>query len=191
MSKTSSDKILLSQDVPSYLLKDVILHEACYPGHLLELLSTGKYQKNDSGYVNGLAVVLENETLAGTKDDVYTSGDTAPIAFLASGMVIQARVPAAASAIVIGDKLTIGSDGVVQKLTAVADLTDSTTGTADGTLADGTATYSQTIFNNNFADVAAKLNAVLPSGLPLIAIAEQAVDNSGGGSTALIKIRVA
>lgn len=43
----------------------------------------------------------------------------------------------------------------------VAALTDSTGGTANGTLEDGTATYSQTLFNNNFADVAAKIAAIL------------------------------
>ena len=43
----------------------------------------------------------------------------------------------------------------------VAELTDSTTGTADGTLADVGASFSQATLNNNFADLAAKLNAVL------------------------------
>lgn len=44
---------------------------------------------------------------------------------------------------------------------AVADITDSTGGTADGTLADVTASFNQAILNNNFADLAAKLNALL------------------------------
>lgn len=44
---------------------------------------------------------------------------------------------------------------------AIASLTDSTGGTADGTLADVTATPDQTIINNNFADLAAKVNAIL------------------------------
>jgi hypothetical protein len=43
----------------------------------------------------------------------------------------------------------------------VAEITDSTTGTADGTLADVGASFSQATLNNNFADLAAKLNAVL------------------------------
>lgn len=42
---------------------------------------------------------------------------------------------------------------------AVTSVTDSTGGTADGTLADVTATYSQSTLNNNFADLAAKVNA--------------------------------
>lgn len=43
---------------------------------------------------------------------------------------------------------------------AVTAITDSTGGTADGTLADVTASHSQTILNNNFADLAAKINGL-------------------------------
>lgn len=39
--------------------------------------------------------------------------------------------------------------------------TDSSTGTATTTLNDGTATYSQTITNNNNATIAAQLNAIM------------------------------
>ncbi|MFM2126257.1 MAG: hypothetical protein RL328_2708 [Acidobacteriota bacterium] len=45
-------------------------------------------------------------------------------------------------------------------LGAVDALTDSTTGTADGTLADVGASFSQSTLNNNFADLAAKVNAL-------------------------------
>lgn len=44
---------------------------------------------------------------------------------------------------------------------AIASLTDSTTGTADGTLADVGAAFAQATLNNNFADLAAKVNAIL------------------------------
>lgn len=44
---------------------------------------------------------------------------------------------------------------------AEAELTDSTTGTADGTLADVGAAFSQATLNNNFADLAAKVNYLL------------------------------
>ena len=42
----------------------------------------------------------------------------------------------------------------------LAELTDSTTGTADGTVADVGATFSQATLNNNFADLVAKVNAL-------------------------------
>jgi len=44
---------------------------------------------------------------------------------------------------------------------AEAELADSTTGTAGGTLADVTATFDQTILNDNLASLAAKVNYLL------------------------------
>ena len=44
---------------------------------------------------------------------------------------------------------------------AEAELTDSTTGTADATVADVGAAFSQATLNNNFADVVAKVNYLL------------------------------
>lgn len=44
---------------------------------------------------------------------------------------------------------------------AITNITDSTGGTTDGTLAAAGAVYDQAVINNNFADVAAKLNAIL------------------------------
>jgi hypothetical protein len=43
----------------------------------------------------------------------------------------------------------------------VAELTDSTGGTADGTVADVGASFNQTTLNNNFADLIAKINSIL------------------------------
>lgn len=43
----------------------------------------------------------------------------------------------------------------------IAELTDSSTGTADGTVADVGAAFSQATLNNNFADVTAKINALI------------------------------
>lgn len=44
--------------------------------------------------------------------------------------------------------------------TAITDLT-AATGTADGTVADVGASFSQTTLNNNFKDVSAKINEIL------------------------------
>ena len=55
-------------------------------------------------------------------------------------------------------------DGAAWQIgTAVASLTDSTTGTADDTVADVGASFSQGVLNNNFADLTAKVNAILAS----------------------------
>ena len=49
----------------------------------------------------------------------------------------------------------------LNSLGALTATTDSTTGTADTTLEDVTATPTQTLVNNNFATVAAQLNAIM------------------------------
>lgn len=46
-------------------------------------------------------------------------------------------------------------------LGAITALTDSTTGTANDTLSDVGGAFSQATLNNNFADIAAKLNAII------------------------------
>lgn len=43
--------------------------------------------------------------------------------------------------------------------TAITDLT-AASGTADNTIADVTASHDQTILNNNFKDLATKINAI-------------------------------
>ena len=57
-----------------------------------------------------------------------------------------------------------GTDGVQvlgDQQSAIASLTDSTTGTANDAVADVGAAFSQATLNNNFADVTAKINAIL------------------------------
>lgn len=61
-----------------------------------------------------------------------------------------------------GTVVTVGREAsiVVGDQTAVAALTDSSTGTADGTIADVGAAFSQTALNNNFADLTAQINTL-------------------------------
>lgn len=51
--------------------------------------------------------------------------------------------------------------GILLKAATVAALTDSTTGTADGTVSDVGTAFSQAILNDNFAEVTVKINAIL------------------------------
>ena len=72
-----------------------------------------------------------------------------------------------------GEKLVVANGGEIKvetggKITnngtqasAIVALTDSTTGTADNTLADVGAAFNQATLNNNFADLAAKVNALI------------------------------
>lgn len=72
-----------------------------------------------------------------------------------------------------GDRLTVDNGGSINVLTggkilangtqasAITNLTDSTTGTANDTLTDVGVAFAQATLNNNFADLAAKVNAIL------------------------------
>jgi hypothetical protein len=191
MSKTASDRIILKR-VSDDLIESALLSEIASPGHLVELLSTENdtIQKNDSGFSQGIGILLENETLTGTKETAYASGDTAQYSNLVAGMIVQVRVAAGATAITKGDRLTVVTGGTVGKLTAQADLT-AASGTAGDTIVDAGGSYSQTNVNNNFASVSAKINALLPASLGFIGIALESKNNSGGGSEVFIQMKVA
>lgn len=72
-----------------------------------------------------------------------------------------------------GDRIVIQSGGEIKietggKITAngtqasaIVSLTDSTTGTANDTVQDVGAAFSQATLNNNFADLTAKINGIL------------------------------
>lgn len=190
MSKAKSDTIILVNTGINNI-QERKANEAITPGHIVEILSDGDIQKNDSGYTSGVGVALENEIVGADKTTAYASGDIVRYAVLPRGSKVQLRLPASAAAIVIGDRLTVATGGVVQKLTAQADLTDSTTGTANDVVQDVTGSHSQSTLNNNFADLTAKINALLPNALPVFAIALEAIDNSAGGSEVFIYAEVA
>ncbi len=189
--KAQSDTIIL-RSPSDYLIEHALLSEAASPGHLVELLSNANdtIRKNDSGFSQGIGILLENEAVTGTKETAYASGDTASYANLASGMIVQVRVAAGAAAITKGDRLTVVTDGTVRKLVAVADLT-AATGTAGDTVADVTGTFSQSVLNNNFKSVSEKINFLLPGALEFVGIALESKDNSGGATEVFITMKVA
>ncbi len=189
--KAQSDTIIL-RSPSDYLIEHALLSEAASPGHLVELLddTDDAIQKNDSGFSQGIGILLENESVTGTKETAYASGDTAQYSNLVAGMIVQVRVAAAAAAITKGDRLTVVTGGTVGKLTAQADLTAST-GTASNTIADVTGTPTQTLINNNFKSVSEKINALLPGALGFVGIALESKDNSGGATEVFITMKVA
>jgi hypothetical protein len=81
------------------------------------------------------------------------------VVFLNELEAVLGDAPAQGAAISSLTDSTGGTVDAVLSATTSTPITDSTTGTADGTLADVTATFSQVILNNNFADVANKINA--------------------------------
>ncbi len=72
-----------------------------------------------------------------------------------------------------GDQLVVASGGVINvetggviqangtQASAITALTDSTTGTGDNTVVDVGAAFNQATLNNNFADLIAKINALI------------------------------
>lgn len=191
MSKTVSDKIILRK-VSEDLIESALLSEGASPGHLVELTnaSNDTIRKVTSGFSQGIGILLENESITGTKDDAYASGDTAQYSNLVAGMIVQVRVAANAAAITKGDRLTIVSGGTVRRLVPVADLT-AATGTAGDTVADVGGTFAQATLNNNFKSVSEKINFLLPGALGFVGIALESKDNSGGATEVFIQMKVA
>lgn len=188
MVSTNPNTIVLKGD---FIQNEFQASEAINPGHLVEILSTGKVQKNDTLDQTALLFATEQEYLGKETSVAYAADDTVIIAALKPGNVVYAKVAASAAAIVIGNELIPVAGGTVGKNTDVADLTDSSGGTASDTIAAIGATYDQAEVRNAVASLAAKVNAILPGGAKKpVGIALEAVDNSGGGSEVFIRMLV-
>jgi len=95
---------------------------ALKPGHLLTLLSTGKVKKHamPGGWAERL--FAKEDALQGkTITDAYAEDDIVPVAVCKPGDVVQARLPANAAAVVIGDPLVSNGDGCLVKSAQIAD----------------------------------------------------------------------
>jgi hypothetical protein len=118
MVKSTPEKILLI-DTGRYNKKERQAHAALSPGHFLEVLSTGKVQKRATANIAYQPMVaLENDQEGKTLTDAYAANDVVNYIVAARGTVLQARLPAAAGAIVIGDALMLSNDGTVIKRTS-------------------------------------------------------------------------
>lgn len=167
---------------------------AITPGHLVYRSSaTAVAVHATAGGFTPPMFALEADFVGKGIATAYATNDRVQFLVAQRGAEIYALVPAAAAAIVAGDLLESNGDGTLRKHTAVADLTDSTTGTANGTVVDVGGAFSQATLNDNFADIIAKVNALTPGGVQagaVVAQALEAVDNSGGGSPARIKVEI-
>lgn len=111
----------------------------------------------------GIYRLTAGEAIA-TGMKVYWNNTTNKVVETANGNIVLGVVCPGSSAAADGDAIdvihlqdTAGSTPAA----VVAALTDSTGGTANDTLTDVGASFSQSALNNNFADVAGKLNAIL------------------------------
>lgn len=124
-----------------------------------ETVAQGLLFDGDLGGVHALTKVGSQAWTEGQK--IYWDAGNSRCTNVVAGQFIGVAVAAVGS----GAGETTGlvrlngiADRAVQA--AEADLVEAF-GTSDGTLADVTATFSQTILNNNFQDLATKVNAIL------------------------------
>jgi hypothetical protein len=107
---------------------------ALKPGHLIELLSTGKVQKHATqGGVAERMFATEDALQGKTTVDAYAADDIVMCDIAPAGAVRLARVAAAAAAIGVSDKLVSAGDGTL-KLPAASGasvLYDNTAASAD------------------------------------------------------------
>ena len=94
-------------------------NEIISPGMLIEELSTGKVQKNDTVAGNiQINVALEDPFYSRTIADDYQVDDLVSFQRARPNQKFKLRVAAAAAAIVVGDRLEPVAGGTVQKLAA-------------------------------------------------------------------------
>ncbi len=166
------------------IYKESIAAAAITPGYLLERTTAGTIQKHGTaGAAAQKLFARENEVVGGNIDTDYAALDTVLMAHCQAGVEVFAILAASAAAIVIGDELESDGLGGLRVVTPLTQAVGSAQ--ADGIMDDGTGTYSQTIFNNNFATVAAQAGE-----RGVVAIALEAVDNSGGGTEVRIQVEV-
>lgn len=165
--------------------EEYLADAALTPGHLLTLNSTNEVLKHATAGGICLKWFACEDSLQGkTIDDAYAAGDIVRVWKCVPGDWINALLAASAAAIVVGDYLCPAADGTLKKWTG---LTDSSGGTANTTLQDISASPTEAEIANNFADIAAVLNLMKYGAM---AIANEAVDNSGEATVARISVTI-
>jgi hypothetical protein len=113
MSKSKSDTITLAGN-PVH--REAKAAAAIMPGNLLELTSAGLVQVGaTANAIVRKAVALENEMLGKSIEDAYATNDIVRYGVFSTGQRVRLKVVAGGAAIVIGDKLSSGLAGGVQK----------------------------------------------------------------------------
>lgn len=118
---------------------------------------------SDSGGVGGVAQVIGGSGGSGNGNGGKTIIASGPKNGSGVHGVLELRVGGAAGAVQFqADTTGIGFYGgaTAAQPADMGALTDNTTGTADGTVADVGAAFNQATLNNNFADLIAKINAL-------------------------------
>jgi hypothetical protein len=94
---------------------------AITPGDLVMVISTNKAQRHaTAGQKVGALFAIENEIFGKGVDVDYAAGDRVLTEACTPGMMVNATIAAAASAIVIGDFLESAGDGTLRKTVTAA-----------------------------------------------------------------------
>lgn len=202
-----SNTILL-KSVNTTFYKEAPANGTITPGNFLQRATDGDFEVKTTTAPQKL-IAVENDLTAGEISTNYSSGDRVRAVYLSSGDEVYTLVAAGAAAIVIGDLLVFDGAGGVKKATSQAELGGTLTGTTDGDMADISNialstgdTYSDTSVNDavntaiasanlQLKELQTALNAILPqTDAPVVATAIEAVDNSGEGAVARIKVEM-
>lgn len=94
-----------------------IASEALKPGHFVEVVSTGKIQKQSVEGGSVPALIAIEDKLRGNRDifAAYEADDVVPVIYALPGDVVQARIAAGADAIAKGDALVYDGTGCLKK----------------------------------------------------------------------------
>src|SRR5690348_15803911 len=109
-----SQTIVLQASNPSECHEEALANAALSPGHMLEMMSTGKVRKvatADLAYP--LIVAKEDYFHGGLITTAYAADDNIPMHRCLPGDKVQLRVAAAAAAIVKGDRLAAAAGGTI------------------------------------------------------------------------------
>jgi hypothetical protein len=89
-----------------------------FPGLFVEQSAANTFLRSNvtgAGVDGPLIIAIENSINGKDKDTVYANGETVYARALVTGMEVQCKLPASASAIVFNDMLEINGDGHVIK----------------------------------------------------------------------------
>lgn len=186
MASTASNTVLLKGDP---MVKEAPAAAAIKPGYLVFRNSSNKFAKHaTAGGFCPPFFALEKAFLGyednPTIDTQYAADDQVAAAVCRAGDEVYALLAAAAPAVAIGDLLESAGDGTLRK---VVNLTHAV-GTADGTVADVGGAFNQGTLNDNFKELTTYL--ANGAGKTAIARALEAVDNSGGGTEARLRVEI-
>lgn len=145
-------------------LQNIFVEEFAFPFNLaagITASDVGKAVSVDTSAANTVKLAADGDTILGRLEVVENrvqEGILVGTVMLKGALKFPVKT---GETPLVGDRLVGAGAGEVKSAVTPTLITDSTTGTADGTLADVGGAFSQATLNNNFADIAAKINALV------------------------------